>query len=59
MTGSAHCVLVPYWSSELNKKDLHAFQISKRGGELSCVNAGDRVKISGKAVLYLEGMITI
>jgi predicted PhzF superfamily epimerase YddE/YHI9 len=59
VTGSAHCVLVPYWSSELNKKDLHAFQISKRGGELSCVNAGDRVKISGKAVLYLEGMITI
>jgi len=59
VTGSAHCVLVPYWSSELHKKNLHAFQISKRGGELFCVNAGDRVKISGKAVLYLEGAITI
>jgi len=59
VTGSAHCVLVPYWSSELHKKSLHAFQISKRGGELFCVNAGDRVKISGKAVLYLEGMITV
>jgi PhzF family phenazine biosynthesis protein len=59
VTGSAYCVLVPYWSSELHKKNLHAFQISKRGGELFCVHAGDRVKISGKAVLYLEGVITI
>jgi predicted PhzF superfamily epimerase YddE/YHI9 len=59
VTGSAHCVLVPYWSSELHKKNLHAFQISKRGGELFCVHAGDRVKISGKAVLYLEGVITM
>jgi PhzF family phenazine biosynthesis protein len=59
VTGSAHCVLVPYWSNELRKRNLHAFQISKRGGELFCVYAGDRVKISGKAVLYLEGVITI
>jgi PhzF family phenazine biosynthesis protein len=59
VTGSAHCVLVPYWSGELHKKNLHAFQISKRGGELFCVYAGDRVKIAGKAVLYLEGAITI
>ena len=59
VTGSAHCVLAPYWASELHKKSLHAFQISKRGGELFCTHAGDRVKISGKAVLYLEGVITI
>ncbi len=59
VTGSAHCVLVPYWSSELHKKNLHAFQISKRGGELFCIHAGDRVEISGRAVLYLEGVITI
>jgi len=59
VTGSAHCVLVPYWSSELHKRNLHAFQISKRGGELFCINAGDRVKISGKAVLFLEGVVTI
>jgi len=59
VTGSAHCVLVPYWSRELHKKSLHAFQVSKRGGELFCVDAGDRVKIAGRAVLYLEGTITI
>jgi PhzF family phenazine biosynthesis protein len=59
VTGSAHCVLIPYWANELGKKNLHAFQISKRGGELFCVHAGERVKISGRAVLYLEGTITI
>jgi len=59
VTGSAHCVLIPYWASILNKSVLHAFQVSKRGGELFCTNAGDRVRISGKAALYLEGTITI
>ena len=59
VTGSAHCVLIPYWASVLGKNDLHAFQVSKRGGELFCDNAGKRVKISGKATLYMEGTITI
>jgi len=59
VTGSAHCVLIPYWASVLRKNDLHAFQISKRSGELFCTHAGERVKIAGKAVLYLEGTITI
>ncbi len=59
VTGSAHCVLIPYWANELGKKNLRALQISKRGGELICVHAGERVKISGKAVLYLEGTITL
>jgi PhzF family phenazine biosynthesis protein len=59
VTGSAHCVLIPYWAGVLRKNDLHAFQISKRGGELFCANAGDRVKIAGKAVLYMEGTITV
>jgi len=59
VTGSAHCVLIPYWADVLRKKDLHAFQISKRGGELFCTYAGERVRIMGKAVLYMEGSITI
>ena len=59
VTGSAHCVLIPYWANVLGKKELHALQLSKRGGELFCIDAGERVKISGKAVLYLEGTITI
>jgi predicted PhzF superfamily epimerase YddE/YHI9 len=59
VTGSAHCVLTPYWASVLGKDILHAFQVSNRGGELFCANLGERVKISGRAVLYLEGVITI
>ena len=59
VTGSAHCVLIPYWASVLAKNNLHAFQVSKRGGELFCVNDGERVKISGKATLYMEGTIQI
>jgi len=59
VTGSAHCVLIPYWASVLRKNELHAFQISKRGGELFCANAGDRVKIAGKAALYLEGTVIV
>jgi PhzF family phenazine biosynthesis protein len=59
VTGSAHCVLAPYWAGVLRKNDLHAFQVSKRGGELFCTHAGERVKISGKAVLYMEGTITV
>jgi len=59
VTGSAHCVLIPYWAAVLGKKELHALQVSKRGGELFCGFAGERVRISGKAALYLEGTITI
>ncbi len=59
VTGMAHCILTPYWASVLGKTTLHAFQVSSRGGELFCATAGNRVKISGRAVLYLEGMITL
>ena len=59
VTGSAHCVLIPYWATVLGKKELYALQVSKRGGELFCGLVDERVKISGKAALYLEGTITI
>jgi predicted PhzF superfamily epimerase YddE/YHI9 len=59
VTGSAHCTLVPYWSEKLNKTQLHAFQASKRGGELFCEDLGDRVSIAGQSVTYLEGRITL
>jgi PhzF family phenazine biosynthesis protein len=59
VTGSAHCTLIPYWSNRLGKKDLHAFQHSKRGGELFCTDMGDRVAIGGRAVTYLTGQIFI
>jgi len=59
VTGSAHCTLVPYWAARLGKNALHARQVSARGGELWCQLAGDRVKIAGRAVLYLRGEISV
>jgi predicted PhzF superfamily epimerase YddE/YHI9 len=59
VTGSAHCTLIPYWAERLKKKKLTALQVSQRGGELGCEDLGTNVKISGKAVTYLAGTITV
>lgn len=57
--GSAHTTLTPYWASQLQKSDLHAFQPSQRSGELYCKLLDKRVEIAGKAALYLQGEIFI
>lgn len=59
VTGSIHCALVPYWSNRLNKKNICARQLSRRGGELLCSPLGNRVRISGYATKYLEGVICL
>lgn len=59
VTGSAHTTLTPYWSGVLNKKELSAVQLSARKGYLRCINSGERVEISGKAITYLKGEIDL
>ena len=59
VTGSTHCELIPYWAKRLGKTDLHAKQVSRRGGELRCRDAGERVDIAGRAVTYLVGHIEV
>lgn len=59
VTGSAHCTLVPYWKKVLNKSEFTALQLSERGGKLYCEDLGDKVKLSGEAVAYLEGYIHV
>ncbi|MBK7104675.1 MAG: PhzF family phenazine biosynthesis protein [Ignavibacteriae bacterium] len=59
VTGYAHTLLIPLWAKKLSKNKLSALQVSKRGGELFCEYMNERVKISGRTVLYLEGEITI
>jgi len=60
VTGSAHSQLIPFWSEKLNKKKLHALQLSKRIGELWCEQLNeDRVAMSGKAVFYMKGEIEL
>ncbi|XP_077206900.1 phenazine biosynthesis-like domain-containing protein isoform X2 [Paroedura picta] len=60
VTGSAHAVLSSYWSQQLGKKEMCAFQCSSRGGELKILLRDDgRVDIGGRAVFLLEGTLTI
>lgn len=55
--GAAHCMLAPYWATRLDKSEFRAFQASRRGGEVVCRLAGDRVELEGGCVFYLEGDI--
>ena len=59
VTGSAHCVLIPYWAKRLGRTELFARQVSARGGALWCTLKGDRVLIAGRVACYLEGTVTI
>jgi len=59
VTGSAYTQLAPYWESRLGPRRFRVKQVSPRGGELTCEVAGDRVLIAGRAVSYMEGLITI
>jgi PhzF family phenazine biosynthesis protein len=57
VTGSAHCGLVPFWVQRLGKTELSARQLSERGGDLQCELRGQRVLMSGHAVLYSTASI--
>ena len=60
VTGSAHSQLIPFWSEKLGKHNLHALQLSRRGGELWCQQADhDRVIMSGKCVFYMKGELEL
>ena len=52
VTGSTHCMIIPYWAKILNKDKIVAYQASSRGGILYSKIENNRVKIAGKAVLY-------
>jgi PhzF family phenazine biosynthesis protein len=59
VTGSAHCLLAPYWTKRLGKPTLHAQQLSERGGEAWCEPAGERVRVKGHVRLVMQGSLTI
>lgn len=59
VTGSVHTGLAPFWAERLGKNELVAYQASSRGGVLECKVVGDRVFISGNAVQYMTGFITV
>jgi PhzF family phenazine biosynthesis protein len=59
VTGSAHTSLTPYWKEVLHKEELTAIQLSKRRGFLKCKYLGERIEISGKVKLYMNGELNL
>ncbi|VVT24895.1 putative enzyme [Sphingomonas sp. EC-HK361] len=55
VTGSAHAVMVPYWTNRLGRDRFTAFQASARGGRLTCRLDGERVVLGGACVTVIEG----
>lgn len=59
VTGSAHCLLAPYWSKKLGKNEMAAYQASNRGGYLDLRLSGDRVFITGAARIIFQADLLI
>lgn len=57
VTGSAHCVLTPFWAKRLGKPTLVARQLSARGGTLFVEDKGERVLIGGTVQPFVEGYL--
>ena len=57
--GSGHCHIVPYWVRRFGKDSITAYQASRRGGTLYCRQAGDRITLAGKAVLYSTAELSV
>ncbi|OXM65072.1 PhzF family phenazine biosynthesis protein [Amycolatopsis vastitatis] len=59
VTGSAHCILSPYWSGKLGKDELTGEQVSTRGGIVRTRQDGDRVHLAGQAVTVVSGELHV
>ena len=57
--GSGHCHVIPLWANKIKKRELIAFQASKRSGVLYCRIETDRVILAGKAILYSKAEIYV
>lgn len=59
VTGSAHSVLGPYWTSVLGRRCLRAEQLSARRGVLDVEVTGDAVVLTGRAVVVMQGSLLL
>jgi len=59
VTGSAHCVIAPYWAERLGRPRFTAYQASARGGHIECRvdpgSGGGRVILGGGCIEMIEG----
>jgi predicted PhzF superfamily epimerase YddE/YHI9 len=59
VTGSAHCLLTPFWAERLDRTRFSAVQASQRGGRLGCRLSGDRVVLTGMCRTVIEGQFLL
>lgn len=59
VTGASHRALAPYWAERLGRPELHARQLSPRGGDLFCTVESGEVILAGLAKTYLSGTIYV
>jgi PhzF family phenazine biosynthesis protein len=57
VTGSAHCVLAPYFCTKFGKSKVIGRQVSRRGGFVECSVENSRVKMTGSAVTSMDGTL--
>jgi predicted PhzF superfamily epimerase YddE/YHI9 len=57
--GTAHRIIVPYWSQRLGRKKIHSRQLSPRGGDLWCEDKGQTIVIGGESNLVIDGHIRL
>lgn len=57
VTGSAQCLLAPYWAHRLGRSSFAVRQLSPRGGRLEVALDGDRVVLGGRAATVLTGRV--
>jgi PhzF family phenazine biosynthesis protein len=55
VTGSAPCLVGPYWAEKLGQTELRSLQVSERTGRLRVRVGPERVKVAGQAVSVLTG----
>jgi PhzF family phenazine biosynthesis protein len=59
VTGSAHCVLAPFWAERFGETELTGYQASARGGVVRVRVGGDRVILGGQAVTVMHGELAL
>ena len=57
VTGATHTALAPYWAHRLGRATLTGLQASARSGIVGVELNGDRVVITGRAVIVLDGVL--
>jgi len=59
VSATSHTTLASYWSKVLEKDRLKARQLSLRGGDILCLNLGERVEVGGQAITYMIGTVDL